>query len=109
MAGRVMRGEIWMIDLGLAAKARPAVILSIQFTGNEKAVVSYVARSTQRRGGRFEVEHQAPHFASGVFDAQNIGTVPVAKLIRQLGHLPKDKLYQVERAVRLWLGLAEHE
>jgi len=101
-----MRGEIWMIDLGLAAKARPAVILSVQFRGNEKAVVTYVARSTQRRGGRFEVEHQAPHFLPGVFDAQNIGTVPVAKLIRRLAPLPSGKFTQIEEAVRLWLGFS---
>ena len=46
------RGEVWLIDLGLAAKARPAVILSVPFEDNEKAVVTYVARSLQRRGSR---------------------------------------------------------
>jgi mRNA interferase MazF len=46
------RGEVWLIDLGLAAKARPAVILSVPFQDNEKAVVTYVARSLQRRGVR---------------------------------------------------------
>src|SRR5207302_5971521 len=107
MARRVMRGEIWMVDLGLAAKPRPALILSVQFRDNEKAVVTYVARSTQRRGGRFEVEHQAPHFLPGASDAQNIGTVPIAELIRYLGRLPNDKFSQVERAVRLWLGFAD--
>ena len=100
----MMRGEIWMVDLGLAAKPRPVVILSIPFQQNEKAVVTYVARSTARRGGRFEIEHHAPHFLPGVFDAQNLGTVPVAKLIRSLGRLPEDKLSQVEHAVRRWLG-----
>jgi len=93
-----------MIDLGLAAKTRPAVILSVQFRDDEKAVVTYVARSTQRRGGRFEVEHEAPHFLPGIFDAQNIGTMPVAKLIRRLASLPESKFAQVEKAVQLWLG-----
>lgn len=60
-----MRGEIWMIDLGLAAKPRPAVILSVPFQDDEKAVVTYVARTTQQRGGRFEVEHRAPQFLPG--------------------------------------------
>ena len=109
MAGRVMRGEIWMVDLGLAAKVRPVLILSVPFQNDEKAVVTYIARSTQRRGSRFEVEHRAPHFVPGVFDAQNIGTVPIAKLTRHLGRLPNDKFSEVEHAVRLWLGLAVHE
>ena len=104
MVGRMNRGEIWLIDLGLAAKARPAVIFSIPFRDNEKAVVTYVARSLQKRGGRFEVDHQAPHFRPGVFDAQNIGTVPTAKLVRRLAHLADDKFAEVEEAVRHWLG-----
>jgi len=102
----MIRGEIWMVDLGLAAKARPAVILSVQFRDDEKAVVTYVARSTQRRGGRFEVEHRAPQFSPGVFDAQNIGTVPVARLIRRLDRLPEAKFSQIEAAVGRWLGPA---
>ncbi len=100
-----MRGEIWMIDLGMAAKARPALIVSVEFNDQEKAVVTYVARSTQRRGGRFEVEHNAPHFLPGVFDAQNLGTLPVSKLMRRLARLPDDKQAEVEDAVKRWLGL----
>lgn len=102
----MMRGEIWMIDLGMAAKPRPAVILSVPFEEVEKAVVTYVARTTQVRGGRFEVEHRAPLFLPGVFDAQNIGTVPTAKLMRRLGRLPDKELVEVEEAVLRWLGLA---
>jgi mRNA interferase MazF len=105
MDGQVMRGEIWMIDLGMAAKARPALIVSVEFNDQEKAVVTYVARSTQRRGGRFEVEHNAPHFLPGVFDAQNLGTLPVSKLMRRLARLPDDKQAEVEDAVKRWLGL----
>jgi mRNA interferase MazF len=101
------RGEVWLINLGLAAKARPAVILSVPFQDNEKAVVTYVARSLQRRGGRFEVDHQSPRFRPGVFDSQNIGTVPTAKLIRRLADLPADKLAEVEEAVRHWLGFGK--
>jgi mRNA interferase MazF len=93
-----------MIDLGMAAKVRPCLILSVAFRDDEKAVVTYVARSTQTRGGRFEVEHRAPHFLPGVFDAQNLGTVPVAKLERLLTRLPADKLAEVETAVQQWLG-----
>lgn len=100
-----MRGEIWMIDLGMAAKPRPAVILSVPFDDDEKAVVSYVARTTQVRGGRFEIEHRAPLFLPGVFDAQNIGTVPISKLLRRLGRLQERDLVAVEAAVRRWLGL----
>jgi mRNA-degrading endonuclease toxin of MazEF toxin-antitoxin module len=39
-----------------------------------------------------------------VFDAQNLGTVPVVKLTRFLGHLPREQLAAVETAVKAWLG-----
>lgn len=94
-----------MIDLGMAAKPRPAVILSVPESEVERAVVSFVARTTQIRGGRFEVEHRAPHFLPGVFDAQSVGTVPTAKLMRRLGRLADRDLVAVEDAVARWLGL----
>lgn len=110
MARGVTRGEVWMIDLGMAAKVRPCLILSVAFRDDEKAVVTYVARSTQTRGGRFEVRHTAPHFVPGVFDAQNIGTVPLPKLERFLTRLPTEQLAVVESAVQRWLGFtAESE
>ena len=95
-----------MVDLGMTAKPRPCLILSVPFRDDEKAVVTYVARTTQIGGGRFEIEHRAPHFLPGVFDAQNVGTVPVVKLMRLLARLPADKLAQVETAVQRWLGFA---
>jgi mRNA interferase MazF len=42
---------------------------------------------------------------SGVFDAQNLVTIPYAKLIRRLGVLSSEQLLKVEAAIRLWLGL----
>jgi mRNA interferase MazF len=43
---------------------------------------------------------------AGVLDAQNLVTIPHAKLVRQLGMLGSAQFAVVERAVRLWLGLA---
>jgi mRNA interferase MazF len=40
-----------------------------------------------------------------VFDAQNMLSVPHAKLVRKLGDLPPDQLALLEQAVRTWLGL----
>ena len=41
----------------------------------------------------------------GVFDAQQILTVPQVKLVRGLGDLAQDQLALVEEAVPRWLGL----
>jgi mRNA interferase MazF len=41
----------------------------------------------------------------GAFDAQNLVTIPLVKLLRKLGRLPDSELRLVERAVRAWLEL----
>ena len=38
-----------MADLGLAAKVRPVLVLSVAFEGQERAIVSYVIRTTSLR------------------------------------------------------------
>ena len=102
---RARRGEIWLVDLGMAQKNRPAVILSIDYLDDERAVATFVPRTTSVRNTRFEVPHQAPNFDPGAFDAQGIGGVPDVKLIRRLGVLPQPTLGKVEAAVRAWLAL----
>ena len=106
MARLAKRGEIWMIDLGLAAKVRPCLIVSADFRDDERAVVSYVPRTTSLRGGRFEVPHKAARFQPGAFDAQNINTIPAAKLMNFLAHVDTATLEQVEAALASWLQLS---
>jgi mRNA interferase MazF len=100
------RGEVWLVDLGLAAKVRPCLVLSVSRIGpNERVLATLVAHTTSPRGSRFEVSVGVRYLKAGVFDAQNLVTVPHAKLIRRLGDLPADQLAHVEKAVRQWLGL----
>jgi mRNA interferase MazF len=101
----VKRGDIWLVDLGLAQKVRPAVILSVAYLDHERALITYVPRTTSLRSTRFEVEHQAAGFAPGGFDAQSIGTMPAAKLVRRISALDAPTLAKVENAVRAWLAL----
>jgi len=46
-----------------------------------------------------------PFLKAGVFDAQNLVTIPHAKLVRHLGTLSKAQFAIIERAMCLWLGL----
>ena len=99
------RGEIWMVDLGVVGKMRPAVILSVRVLDHERALVSFVPRTTQLRGTRFEVAHQGRGFDAGGFDAQGLGSVPDVRLIRRLGVVDTPTLARVEASVKAWLGL----
>ena len=101
----IVRGDIWLVDLGMVQKVRPAVVLSIEFEDHERALITYVPRTTSLRSSRFEVGHQAHGFLPGAFDAQSIGTVPSAKLVRRIAQLDGPTLTRVEDAVCRWLGL----
>ena len=99
------RGEVWLVDLGLAAKVRPCLVLSVPVAEQDRALVTAVAHTTSPRGSRFEVAITTRFLRPGVFDAQNLVTIPRAKLLRQLGVLSPTQLVAVEAAVRAWLGL----
>lgn len=103
---RADRGSVWIVDLGMVAKVRPCLVLSVPTDPQDRVLVTLVPRTTSVQGTRFEVAVQANFLhGSGVFDAQQIVTVPQVKLVRKLGDLAPDQLALVEEAVRRWLGL----
>jgi mRNA interferase MazF len=99
------RGEVWLVNLGLAGKVRPCLMLSVPIGPQDRVLASLVAHTTSPCGSQFEVAVKASFLKPGVFDAQNLVTVPHAKLIRKLGDLAADQLALVEEVVRRWLGL----
>ena len=71
-----------------------------------RVLVTLVPHTTRVQGTRFEVAVQAKFLhGGGVFDAQQVVTVPQVKLVRKLGDLAPDQLTLVEEAVRHWLSL----
>ena len=97
------RGEVWLVDMGYAAKVRPALVLSVPIEGDELAITTVIPHTTSVRGTRFEVESNVRWLKEGVFDAQGIGTYPTVKLTRRLGTLSADRLNEVEESLRRWL------
>lgn len=62
---RGRRGEIWLVDLGMVAKTRPVLLLSVDYEDKERAVVTFAPRTTSLRGTRFEVPHTGRGFDAG--------------------------------------------
>ena len=100
------RGEVWLVDLGMAAKVRPAVVLSIPAQDADRALVTLVPHTTSVRATRFEAAVPVSFLKPGAFDAQNLITIPHGKLLRALGRLNSAQLGAVEAAVRSWLGMS---
>jgi len=89
----------------MAQKPCPYLILSVEFPDHERAVVSYVPRTTTLRQTRFEVPHVMRGLDAGAFDAQGIGSIPMVKCERRVGIAAPDIVQQVETAVKRWLAL----
>jgi mRNA interferase MazF len=89
----------------MAAKVRPCLVLSVPIDPQDRVLVTVVAHTTSVQGTRFEVDVKATFLKPGVFDAQQVLTVPQVKLVRKLGDLTADQLASVEETGRRWLGL----
>ena len=99
------RGEVWLVDLGMTAKIRPCLVVSIPALDQDRALATVLPHTTSSRGSRFEVDVKTRFLRPGVFDAQNMITIPHAKLMRKLGTLTAEQLGSIEDAIRQWLDL----
>ena len=103
------RGDVWLVDLGYAAKVRPCLVLSVPALDQDRALCTLVPHTTSTRGSRFEVESSVGFLKTGVFDTQNLVTIPQAKRIRMLGAMKSEELVTIGATVRQWLGLDTDE
>ena len=99
------RGEVWLVDLGIAAKVRPCLVISTGIQPQDRVLVTLIPHTTSVHGTRFEVAIPTPFLKPGAFDGQGIVTVPTVRLIRILGVLQASEMVVVEDAVKRWLGL----
>ena len=102
------RGEVWLFDLGMAAKTRPVLVVSVAYGDADRAIVTVVPHTTQLRGSPFEISVHAPFLRPGAFLVQGISTYPKAWAIRKIGVLPRDQMAAVMAGLRDWLGLAQN-
>jgi mRNA interferase MazF len=99
------RGDVWLVDLGLAAKIRPCLVLGVPAAAEDRALVTVVPHTTSLRGTRYEVSVAVHFLRSGAFDGQGLVTLPTVRLMRPLGGLSPEQLKGVVDAVCLWLGI----
>jgi len=93
--------------LGLAAKTRPVLIISVPLTDEDYALVQVIPHTTSARGARFEAEIPVRFLKQGVFNVQGMMAVPTAKFLRRLGTLSSEQMMNVESLVKQWLMLTD--
>ena len=61
------RGEVWLFDLGMAEKVRPALVISVAFGDADRALVTIVPHTTSLRGSQLEIAASTPFLKPGAF------------------------------------------
>jgi mRNA interferase MazF len=104
---RTEPGEVWLADLGLAAKTRPVLIISRADEDPPRALVIHVPVTTQNRGSRYEVDlGRLPFLREASFvNVQGIASIPTNRLERKLGRLSDALLEKIKEALRYALDL----
>jgi len=94
-------GEIWLADLGLAAKTRPVIIVSRYDPDSPRALVLYVPLTTQYRESSYEVVLPKLRFLDreSVANVQGVGSMPLVRLQSKLGKLPPSVMEELKKAL----------
>ena len=103
---RTSPGEVWIVDLGLAAKVRPCLVLSDYPSADELALVIIVPHTTAVRNNRWEVSIPKTFLKTGVFHLQQLQAVPIVRLQRRIGDLADAELRLVRQKLSDLLHLA---
>jgi len=100
-------GEVWLADLGLAAKTRPVVVVSRDDPDLSRALILYVPLTTQNRRSPYEVVRPRLSFLApdSVTNVQGLGSLPTMRLERRPGTLPDTVMVQIKRALAFALDL----
>jgi mRNA interferase MazF len=96
------RGEVWLLDLGLAEKVRPALVISAPFGDADSALVT--VHTTSLRDPNLRFQSSSHSLKAGAFEAQGVSTYPHIRAIRKLGVLKSDQFRSVFDGVLRWLG-----
>ena len=94
-------GEVWLADLGLAAKTRPVVIPSRYDPYAPRALTIYVPLTTQNRGSEYEVELPKLSFLRelSVANVQGVASLTANRLEQKIGGVPAGVLQQIRKAL----------
>ena len=100
-------GEIWLADLGLAAKTRPILVISRYDPDPPRAMITYVPLTTQYRQSPYEVVLPRLRFLNqdSYANVQGLGSIPKVRLERRLGKLPDNVMMEIKDTISFALDL----
>ncbi len=100
-----LRGEVWWIDLGIAGKVRPAVVISAPIADTDFALIATIPHTTSDHPSQYSLKMHVSGLKDGSFNLQAMAGVPASKFIRKISTLTPDQIVKVDEAMRRWLAL----
>lgn len=98
------RGEVWLVDFGVTAKIRPALVISVPYQDSDRALIGVIPHTTSTRGSQFEIAIPVNFLKKGAFMVQGVPSFPRKFFLRKLGSLSAGQLLEVEQGLLRWLG-----
>jgi mRNA interferase MazF len=100
-------GELYLIDLGIVGRVRPAVVISREDLDAPRALTICAPLTTENRGSDYEVALGKLKFLDreSWVNIQGLTSLGHEKLIRRLGRLTSPQMEQLKTALRFALDL----
>ena len=94
-------GEVWLVDMGMAAKTRPAIVLIADNLNAPRSLIIHIPITKQNRGSELEVPLGHLRFLDpeSVANAQGIGSLPTVRFEKKLGSVTEAELKAVKAAL----------
>ena len=94
-------GEVWLVDMGMAAKTRPAIVLIADNLNAPRSLIIHIPITKQNRGSELEVPLGHLHFLDpdSVANVQGIGSLPSVRFEKRLGVVLPADLEAVKKAL----------
>lgn len=101
------RGNVVIVDLGMAAKVRPCVVVSTSNPDHERNMSVVVPLTTEIRGGECEICFPKPVWLrqESVVNVLGIAGVENTRIERRIPSFPAGKMLEIEAVLKRLLGL----
>lgn len=93
-------GEVWLVDMGMVAKTRPAIVLIADQLDAPRSLIIHIPITRQNRGSELEIPlgHLPFLDRESVANVQAIGSLPSVRFERRLCVVPEADLKKVKAA-----------
>ena|SRR6266545_489452 len=100
-------GEVWIVDMGMAAKTRPAIVLIADNLDAPRSLIIHIPITRENRGSSLEVPRGHLPFLdpASVANVQAIGSLPSARFEKRLGIVAAADLQKIKAALVKACGL----